>query len=229
MRMEQTLAELQPQRQYAGCIPFLYAYYLVTKQIIQAGQQKNFFEYPEALKKLDLCFAELYFDPLLKWKSSRQIDVSPWKTYYLYCQTPRPRAFVALLLGINAHINGDLPIALATTQYDKTTDFNTIDQVLADVVPELMRFLASHSVDVMAWGGVLFPKFTQQEFTHLVIRWRHQAWENSLQISPENLNSQRKLILQHTEDVAKQLIFLFRNPLQSLFHRHEWRELKVVL
>lgn len=234
-RMEKALSEIQDQSQLAGCVPFLYTYTAVTKNIIEHGRQPHFYEHPEALRELDVYFAQQYFDPLqhfLNTPAAGSTPISsPWRTYYEYARRPHPRAFVALLLGVNAHINGDLPVALATTHYGHEADFNNIDPVLTEVLPQTMRFLAKEFHDFQAMGGVLFPKFAEREFAQMAIRWRHQAWDNALKMNAQNSQdgreAVRKSIHQQTEQLAQQLIPLFEHPLTSIFHQAEWRRLGV--
>lgn len=227
-RMEQTLSLLDAQPKYQSGVPFLYTYFLVTQRVVQAEREK-LFQNPEALHQLDLYFARQYFDPLERFMAGETAELSPWETYFQYFQVDKPRAFLLTLLGINAHINGDLPVALAMTAYDKERDFQQIDQLLSSVVSQLMKFLAKKYHDVQAIGGMLMPGFTQQEFSRIIIQWRHQAWENSLKIDPEHFESQRNSLNAQTELVAKQLIALFHDPVYSVFHQSQWHQMKVVL
>lgn len=228
-RMKQTLSLLEVQPRYAAGIPFLYTYFLVTQRVMRAEEEEKLFQHPEALHQLDIYFAQQYFHPLDQFVAGSIQQLSPWETYFQYFQVDKPRAFLLTLLGINAHINGDLPVALAMTKYDKEQDFQQIDQLLSSVISQLMKFLAKKYHDVQAIGGVLMPGFTQQEFSRIIIQWRHQAWENSLKIDPEHFESQRSSLNAQTELVAKQLIALFHDPVYSVFHQSQWHQMKVVL
>lgn len=226
--MELSLDYFKRDTSLAFLIPFLHTYALVTRRVIQADEKERIFSHSEALRKLDVCFAQLYFDPLEVFLRTG-VAPSPWKTYVEYCTTKHPRAFLATLLGINAHINGDLPVALALTQYQHKTEFDLVDRLLAEVVPELMHFLAAQFHDLQATGAKVFPKFTQQEFSHLILGWRHQAWENARLMNAQNIDHQRQRLNQQTEAMAEQLMRVFHHPLRSVFYQQEWRRLKVSL
>ncbi|MBI4407496.1 MAG: hypothetical protein HY565_03285 [Candidatus Kerfeldbacteria bacterium] len=229
-RMDMMLVALSRQPKYRGLIPFLQTYYLVTKAVTAAGmQRRTFYDQPAALERLDSVFADLYFKPLERWLAGQRRQPAPWKTYYTYCQSGHGNAFVELLLGINAHINGDLPLALNTARYRAAKDFNRIDALLLSVIPEVMQFLTKHYHDYLSVGAFLLPSLTEQEFHHIIVRWRHQAWDNAQQINANNLSAARKKLHTQTEAVAKQLVEIFSSPQQLVRRRAELETLRVVL
>lgn len=229
-RMDMTLEWMRRQPNYRGLIPFLQTYYLVTKAVTAAGmQRRKFYRNPAALERLDIVFAALYFKPLERFLVGQQARLSPWTTYYSYCNAGGGNAFVELLLGINAHINGDLPIALSTVRYREQKDFYKIDALLLSVIPEVMQFLTRHYHDYLSVGAMLLPSLTEHEFHSIVVRWRHQAWVNAQQINKKNMPAARKQLQVQTEALAKRLVDIFSSPQQLVRHRAELETLRVVL
>lgn len=221
-RMDMTLEMMRQQPRHRGLMPFLQTYYLVTKAVTGAGMHRSsFYHNPAALERLDLAFAELYFIPLERWLAGQRKQLTPWTTYYAYCQSGLNNAFVELLLGINAHINGDLPIALHTVRYREWPDFKRIDALLLSVIPEVMQFLTRHYHDYLSVGAWLLPALTEHEFHSMIVRWRHQAWANAQTINKKNASVMRKQLHAQTEAVAERLIEIFSSPEQLLRHRAE--------
>ncbi len=229
-RMDMTLEYMRRQPQYRGLIPFLQTYYLVTKAVTAAGmQRRKFYSNQAALERLDITFASFYFKPLERFMTGQRTQLSPWKSYFTYCQSGHGNAFVELLLGINAHINGDLPIALSAVHYQEQKDFYKIDALLLSVIPEVMQFLTRHYHDYLSLGAMLLPSLTEHEFHSIVVRWRHQAWVNAQQINKKNRPAARKQLQVQTEVLAQQLIGIFSSPQQLVRQRAALETLRVVL
>lgn len=211
--------------EYYGLIPFLHTYYTVTKAV--AG--KTDFKNPIALEQLDIHFASLYFNPIQQFLNNQTEHISPWKTYFAYCKKAKGNAFLEMLLGINAHINSDLAVTLYELPYRERDDFQRINTILSDVIPEVMKFLAKEYHNLFALGGIVFPHFTHDEFADIVVRWRTQAWNNAQHL--QQLPEAEAIISLHTqtEDVAERLISLFSSPAHFLAHKSELEALSVSL
>lgn len=115
-----------------------------------------------------------------------------------------------MLLGINAHINADLCRTLVALRYDRKEDFCKIDQVLEEMLPEIIRYLALHEHDVFAWGGLVFRQFFIDELHKIIIHWRKDAWENAHALTDENRPSWTK-VHRATEAVGADLVSIFED------------------
>lgn len=227
-RMEVLLDYFKQQPRHTGLVPFLQIYALVTKAVVQGSLGKaNYFHNPAAVETLDVYFASLYFQPLLKFLDGQTKLPTPWRTYYSYCRSGRQNAFVELLLGINAHINGDLPICLAHLRYQELDDFKKINRILSELVPAVMYFLTVHYHNTLALGGLVLPQFTHEEFYRLIVQWRAQAWHNAALITPVQYQHQKRSIHKQTEAAGEQIIKLFRSPEHFLLHRSDLHSLKI--
>src|SRR5512133_3320634 len=107
---------------------------------------------PAWTERRDLAFAELYLDALERWNEDGTAP-GPWQVAFaLAGSEPRVPPIRHLLLGMNAHINFDLPQALlaviSDAEFDdpsvierRATDHAHVDAVLASRVPEEDRLL----------------------------------------------------------------------------------------
>jgi hypothetical protein len=105
-RMRADLAGLDdPRRHFHGV-------YLRTTEAIGAEIERGGFADPDWVRRWDIAFADLYLDALDADRSARAVS-QPWRVAF---DAARERADLPplqhVLLGLNAHINYDLPQAL---------------------------------------------------------------------------------------------------------------------
>ena len=98
----------EPPDQVAGRRPFL-ATYLRTTRAVGEAVKRGSFEDPAWVEEWDVVFAELYVDALTAHQEGRPTP-RPWRLAFEATSDMHPLAHV--LLGVNAHINYDLPQSL---------------------------------------------------------------------------------------------------------------------
>lgn len=116
--------------------PILYK--KVTQRIKEGIAQKEFDDNPR-MERLDVIFANRYLEAYFTYKEGQQPSLS-WENAFLAAKNQKLLILQHLLLGINAHINLDLGIAVSETmgpQGDLQNihdDFNKINAILANMV-----------------------------------------------------------------------------------------------
>jgi hypothetical protein len=149
-RMSVALAAMRPDDQRR---PFLATYARTTRAVGDAVDDARF-EDPEWVDRWDVAFAELYLDALVADAQDGAVPSRPWRIAFGAGNELHPLQQV--LLGINAHVNYDLPQALLAVISDadfddplimarRRRDHERIDAVLAS------RVVA----DLLAAGNVL--------------------------------------------------------------------------
>ncbi len=160
-------------------IPFLKTYYEVTKAVqFHHSSDEKYFEDYTSMEVLDIVFAELYFHPLADFLEKEQAP-SPWFNYFEYCKTGRDIPFLQMLLGINVHINGDLANAINKTDYFNKNDFEKINEILLEVLPGILSYLAWKEHDFLGFGGLILKPIYLKAFTDIIVKWRRNAWDNA--------------------------------------------------
>ena len=106
-RMEELLATLE-----AACEPgrFFLGTYLRTTQAVGVALDRGVFEDPAWVAGWDVDFADLYLDALQAHRRDAGSVAAPWRLAFGADPGLPPEAHV--LLGMNAHINFDLPQSL---------------------------------------------------------------------------------------------------------------------
>lgn len=205
-RMQVMLDFFATHSRYTGFIPFLQTYFIITKTVALRMHADQPFQNPKALQKLDVYFANLYFQPLRTYLKTGKAP-SPWKTYFEYCSKPGGVPFLQMLLGINSHINGDLAKVVKDVGYHERRDFLFINKILQDNISSVMSFLAFHEHDSMGLGALVFKDLVHEEFRHVIVKWREAAWNNAWVLQKTGVR--HKHIVQQTEQVALELIDIF--------------------
>jgi hypothetical protein len=116
--------------------PILYK--KVTERIKLGVAQKEFEDNPR-MERLDVIFANRYLKAYFQYKEGTKPSLS-WENAFEAAKNKKLLIIQHLLLGINAHINLDLGIAVSETvgaQEDLESihnDFNKINEILANMV-----------------------------------------------------------------------------------------------
>ncbi len=115
--------------------PFNRAYIVVT-QTIENAMQEQYFSDNNAVDQLCVDFAQYYFEALNSYVRHSQLPavwrhLSPQSTIHHI-------AFLSLLYGASAHINGDLPQALRTSHISKN-DYYAIDTLLHEASTRILN------------------------------------------------------------------------------------------
>jgi hypothetical protein len=115
---------------------------LAVKRAIDDGV----FDDGERMSRLDAAFANRYLEALHAWRSDGRPSRS-WRTAYRAADDDRPVLVQHLSLGVNAHINLDLPIASARLCPGEAIgelqrDFDLVNGILSTVLGDLQVRLA---------------------------------------------------------------------------------------
>jgi Family of unknown function (DUF5995) len=186
-RMAATLEQLQAAgdpRQY------FHATYLRTTMAVAAELNRGGFADGEWVERWDVAFADLYLDALAAALAGRE-PARPWEIAF-----GAPAGLPALrhvLLGMNAHINYDLPQALVAVitdeQFDdpvllarREADHRAIDNVLASRVAaeddELTRISGPDSLQ-----DRLLRPFNRLGTRRFLREAREKVWANAIVLS----------------------------------------------
>lgn len=132
-RMQAVEAGLPPEH---GVAVFTRLYRWTTEQVGAAIAGRSFAA-PTDMTALDIAFADLYFDAVDAWALGQPAPAA-WRPLFAWSQRGSVPALAFALAGMNAHINRDLPVALARSGYGRLRrdspqhqDFAAINDVLA--------------------------------------------------------------------------------------------------
>jgi hypothetical protein len=188
--IERMQALLEPLQAADDPRQYFHATYLRTTIAVAAAIRGGGFTDPEWTERWDVTFASLYLDAL-EAATSGERPARPWQIAF-----GAPRGLPALnhvLLGMNAHINFDLPQALVTVISDeefdtpalvarREEDHRAIDRVLASRVAAEDDELVSVSGPGSVLNRLLRP-LNQRGSQRFLRESREKVWANAITLS----------------------------------------------
>ncbi len=139
---------------------------------------------PEFLELLDVEFAKRYFDALRLWNDDDEETPDVWEVLFKRAGDTRMSRLTAAMLGVNAHINHDLALALIGTWNELGApgddlihpDYLLVNEIFFEEIPPLRRgFSTAWQLDLDAFVGPL-DDWSQRM---LVTVTRARAWDQA--------------------------------------------------
>jgi hypothetical protein len=180
--------------------------YRAVTQRVRDGIERGEFADGERMERFDVLFARRYLDAQTNWRQGTGGVPKAWRLAFDTAENRRCLVTQHLLLGINAHINLDLGIAAAEAappgEVDALRDdFETINEVLAELVDRMQASLAS----VSPWTRVIDVaglRFDEALVTFSLRRARAEAWEFATALSSATPEQRRRLEAKRDAEVA---------------------------
>ena len=184
---ERLIAESDERQHFHG------AYLRSTKAVMKDAEAGRFVD-PAWAERWGLAFAELYMDAFDAWE--RGDDSSgPWRVAFEASKDPSITPLRHALLGINAHINYDLPQALLAVITDdefdddevlarRSADHAHVDSILVARVPEEDKRMAAveEPGDRTIIDNLMQP-FNRAGTRRFLKEGRQKVWRNTRLLS----------------------------------------------
>lgn len=167
-----------------GLYPFTLLYRLTTEAV--GAKPSTFWEAPASLARLDVYFAEAFFEALRRWLGPEPESApSAWKVLFEARHTPDISKLRRAVAGMNAHINRDLSFCLTQVWSElgaapeagtpMQRDFERVNLILAETEPM--------AKDKLFEGWLRDLEELAGEFDDLMALWsidkaRDLAWTN---------------------------------------------------
>jgi len=189
-----------------GYFPAMYS--RVTRRVIDDAQAARFVD-NERMARFVVGFADRYLD------ASAEPSTAPkcWRGAFDVAGDPSLLIVQHLLIGINAHVNFDLPQAVVRLVDDGAElaairpDFDAVNDILAATYDDLLGDLDR----VTRWTGKAAARGGGWIFNFSLRAARDQAWRAAVRLSAEDEATRRVDIAQLDEWVAV-LAFLVTRP-----------------
>jgi hypothetical protein len=147
--MQQLDAAMDPED---GLKWFNTLYLLVTQAVLERTRDHAWND-PRWLNRLDVVFAELYFNAIRDMVQSPGSVHKPWEVLFEARRNPHIMRVQFAICGMNAHINHDLQFGLIQAGEDldiapvsgspQHEDFEFVNGILEAVMPEVKQILAT--------------------------------------------------------------------------------------
>jgi hypothetical protein len=177
--------------------------YLRTTEGIRDAVVDGFFDEPHLLAHQGYVFGRYYLDPFRAWEQGRDERVpEAWRIAFEAGEAKQVSVVGNMMLGINAHVNRDLPFVLAAigdTASDGTSrkdDHDRVNTVLEATRPVAVPQIADE-LDPSIYAAFAAPQSENQ-----VPAWREQAWQNAQRLLRAETDAERAVIAEEIEDTA---------------------------
>jgi len=196
------LDDLPPSPAANRVAAFNSLYNRITRRVDGALRDGQSVNQPAFLELLDVQFAKRYFEALELWNQDDEDTPDVWEVLFKRGRDLKMSRLTAAMLGVNAHINHDLSLALIGTWADLGAptddlihpDYLLVNQIFFEEIPPLRRgFSTRWQLEIDEFVGPL-DDWSQRM---LVTVTRAHAWDQarrlwSLRHDPEDFEEARR-------------------------------------
>ena len=210
--VDNVIREMTKRYNTLGCShnsAFAFTYLVTTQEYRKAVDDPNFFTDNAFVNHQDAGFADLYFTAYDNWKAGRIADVPPsWRIAFQAGDTQAVTGMGNVLLGMNAHVNRDLPFILASiglVKPDGTSrkvDHDRVNAFLNAVNKYLLTEAAKYLDPTMDDGDVPGTSLDNSAAVQLLTGWREEAWRNAERLVAASTPEDRAQVATDIENAA---------------------------
>ena len=128
-----------------------------------------------------------------------------WRDAFVACRPGGPEPLRLVLLGMNAHINHDLPLALAdvltdwpeldeATRRSRHEDHERVNTIIARTTDALQEQVVNTAMPAMRVLDTMLGGLDEALFTQLVSQWRERGWDDAQRIMQCTDEAQRQQV-----------------------------------
>jgi hypothetical protein len=211
IRMKELLVKWEAANDHR--LIFLSCYRMMTQNILDAIEAQDF-EDSAWVSRLMEHFAEYYFRALDAFESKQTNPPTAWQIAFTAAQNPHTNVLQDLVLGVNAHINYDLVLALSDVLAPEWQQLSVDQRTMRyrdhchvnDIINHTINAVQDQVIDRFEPMFGLMDKFLgpiDEWMTSLLISdWREEVWEHVTQIIDPKNQTGEQAIITHVEQVS---------------------------
>lgn len=182
--------------------------YLRVTQEYRRTINEPFFDDTSFVNYEDTLFAHYYFAAYDSWAAGRTEDVPPaWRIAFNAAARHTDSAVGDLFLGINAHVQRDLPLVLysiglvAPNGTSRKPDHDRVDEILNRVTDDAIAEIARR-FDPTIDDTNLPTSFDEATLFQTIVAWREKAWRIAEALAAAPTPAARDLVVAQIENDA---------------------------
>lgn len=210
--VDNVIREMERRRAKLECSHnsvFANVYELTTEEYRRAVEDPDFFDDNAFVNHEDAVFADYYFEAYDDFYKPNLEDAPPaWRIAFHAADEKYVTGMGNILLGMNAHINRDLPFvlhAIGLTKEDGTSrksDHDKVNLILNEVAKYAMAETAARYDPSIDDGDVPGTTVDETAFMGLVQEWREEAWRKAELLRDAPTLDEKLSVAQYIEDEA---------------------------
>lgn len=210
--VDRVIKEMTKRYNALGCdhdSTFAFTYLVTTEEYRRAVSDPAFFSDNAFINHQDAVFADYYFAQFDDWHAGAVADVSPaWRIAFHAAEQQQVAGMGNVFLGMNAHVNRDLPFVLADiglVKPDGTSrkpDHDRVNDFLAATNQYLLQEAAKYLDPTLDDGDMPGTSVDNSTVVQALVAWREQAWRNAERLVAAPTATDRARIAQEIEEAA---------------------------
>lgn len=172
---------------------FLRCYGMMSANMAVAIREGRFAD-PDWVAMLMLRFADYYFEALGQYDQKPELAPAVWRQVHEAAQKSDLHVMQNLLLGVNAHINFDLPLALYDCLHAqwpalddaqkrrKQDDHELVNQIIGDTIDAVQDEVVEPQSPLLAIVDRALGRMDEWLLSQLITSWRHDVWQVALHL-----------------------------------------------
>ncbi len=166
---------------------FNQTYLIITRNVRQRLKAGDF-DHPEFLERFDARFAYYYLHALEDFLHGREVPPA-WHRAFRAAERPYASPIVCMALGVNAHVNNDIPQVLRDcgASREHYRDYLLVNGIIRRSLDEVIALFADERRVLSPHRRLTRPVFKLG--MHLLVRlWRRTAWRKFRKLSRHKLD-----------------------------------------
>lgn len=210
--VDRVIREMTKRFNALGCdhdSTFAFTYLVTTQEYREAVEDPEFFTDNAFVNHQDAVFAEYYFDQYDDWHKGRLDEVSPaWRIAFHAAENQQVTGTGNVFLGMNAHVNRDLPFVLAEiglVKPDGTSrkvDHDRVNDFLAATNQYLLAEAAKYLDPTLDDGDIPGVSVDNSVAVQALVAWREQAWRNAERLVAAETQAEWDAVAHEIEQLA---------------------------
>ncbi len=162
-------------------------------------------------------FADYYFIALDAYEHQDPQTPGAWRVAFDAAVQARCSVVQNLLLGVNAHINYDLVLAVVDLlnrewadlppemRQTRQADFDLVNQVIGQTTDNVQDNILERKDPRLAILDNLLGPIDEWLISHFISRWREEAWQEALRFLAVSDEDEREILRQQLEEKVKRI------------------------
>jgi hypothetical protein len=217
------LRRLRFQQRRFGCDHrgvFATTYLELTRQLRDTLRTRpRFFNDSKYLYVEDALFANVYVNTLNAYAAGRPVPPA-WQIAFDTARSSDVNAAQDMLLGINAHVQNDMPFVLAALglrKRDGSTrkpDHDKMNEILDAAYERVVRQIEDRFDPIVATTNARWTFADDYAGLEMVKEWREQVWRNAERLAGAKSDQERAQIASQIQQYAAGWARMIANPVQ---------------
>ena len=217
------IRRLSAEQQRFGCDHrgvFATTYLELTRQLRDTlGQRPRFFNDSKYLYVEDALFANVYINTLRDYERGNSVPPA-WQIALDTAKSSDVNAAQDMLLGINAHVQNDMPFVLAAlglrtrTGASRKPDHDKMNEILDAAYERVVRQIEDRFDPILATTNARWTFADDYAGLEMVKQWRENVWRNAERLIAAKTTKERRQVADQIHQYAAGWAQTIANPVQ---------------